>query len=530
VIRASELKYRRLFESAKDGILILDVESGRITDVNPFLLELLDFAREDVIGKTIWELETFKDLEAHTTMLERVQKTGAARYEGLPLQTHTGRKIAVEFVSHVYQVGDRHVIQCTVRDITDRKRADDEVRALNAELQRRVTDAESLQAQFIQAQKMEVVGQLAGGVAHDFNNILGVIIGYSDLVEAALPSDSAARKDTAEIRLAAERAVGLTRQLLVFSRKETVQIVVLDINETLGRLDTMLHRLVDENIALTIVPGAAAGCIKADSGHVGQVLMNLVVNARDAMPTGGALTIAVRNVTVDATSPPGDSNPAPGEYVMLSVTDTGTGLSAHVKAHLFEAFFTTKPAGTGTGLGLSTCLTIVQQLGGHISVDSEIGRGTVFKVHFPRVDEAAHANVRPPPGLRSANGTETILIVEDEPALRSLARSVLLGCGYHVLSASNGQDALRVAKEHHGASIRLVITDVIMPLMGGKIMAEWLTSADPNLKVLFTSGYHDEAMARNDVLPSDVAFLPKPYTPAELSGRVREMLDAPLRS
>ena len=379
-----------------------------------------------------------------------------------------------------------------------------------------------LEAQFIEAQKMEVIGQLAGGVAHDFNNILMIIMGFSDMIMAELGPDSPLRKYTEEIRHASERAAGLTLQLLVFSRKQKVQPVVLDLNAVVKSLEKMLRRLVDENIEMTIVPGKQSGHFKADSGYVGQVLMNLVVNARDAMPDGGKLTIATNNVTLDESC----AGAFPGDYVMLSVGDTGTGMTDEVKARLFEPFFTTKPIGKGTGLGLATCQTIVQQCGGHIDVDSEIGKGTTFKIYFPRVEQPLGVATRPIQTEPLPRGTETVLVVEDEPSVRHLAAGILKTQGYEVLTASTGQDALQVVQEHKGSPIQLVVTDVIMPLMGGKVMAEWLKTTYPELKILFTSGYTDDAIARHGVLEMGVEYLPKPYKPAILARKVREMLDA----
>jgi signal transduction histidine kinase len=382
-----------------------------------------------------------------------------------------------------------------------------------------------LEAQFIEAQKMEVIGQLAAGVAHDFNNILGVIIGYSDLVVPELNSAGPAQIYIEEIRQAAERAVALTRQLLIFSRKQTVQPVVLDLNEVVKDMDKMLRRLIDENIELTIVLGKEIGRIKTDSGQVGQVLMNLVVNARDAMPNGGKLLIETHNSTLDENYASAHKDVISGDYVMLAISDTGTGMTDEVKAHLFEAFFTTKPKGKGTGLGLATCQTIVKQCGGHIGVYSEAGRGTTFKVYFPKVHQLLDIVPQSSQTAALPRGTETVLLVEDEPSVRHLARSVLEAQGYNVLQAINGKEGLRVIREFKGPAIRLVITDVVMPQMGGKVMAEWLKVTYPDIKALFTSGYTDEAITQHDVLDSGVAFLPKPYTPAALARKVREMLD-----
>jgi len=384
-----------------------------------------------------------------------------------------------------------------------------------------------LEEQFIEAQKMEVVGQLASGVAHDFNNILAVIIGYSALMKDALGPDHPQHKHAEEVWHAAEQATGLTRQLLVFSRKQKVQPVVLDLNEVVEDLDKMLRRLINENVGLTMALGKKIGRVRADAGYVGQVLINLVVNARDAMPNGGRLTIATKNVTLDENYAQTHPEVVPGDYVMFTVSDTGVGMTDEVKVHLFEAFFTTKPKGKGTGLGLATCLTIVKQCGGHIAAYSELGKGTTFKVYFPRVDQPLEAALRAEQAGPLPRGTETLLVVEDEPAVCQLACNVLKNQGYKVLRAMNGQDALRVAREHEGPPIRLVITDVIMPQMGGKVMAEWLNSDFPDLKILFTSGYTDDAIVHHGVLEPGVAFLPKPYTPATLARKVREMLDAP---
>jgi signal transduction histidine kinase len=382
-----------------------------------------------------------------------------------------------------------------------------------------------LEEQFIQAQKMEVLGQLAGGVAHDFNNILAVIMGYCDLIANELGADSPLQSYAGEIRHASERAVGLTRQLLIFSRRQTVQPVVLNPDEVVSDLDKMLRRLLDENVILKCAPGNQTGRIKADPGYIGQVLMNLVVNARDAMPNGGTLTIATRNVTLAAGDLGAHPGARPGEYVMISVTDTGTGMTDEVKAHIFEAFFTTKPAGKGTGLGLSTCQTIVQQSGGHIAIISAPGQGSTFQVYFPRVDEPVDEETRFISAGPLPRGTETLLLVEDEPTVRHMAERILAGQGYEVLTAANGQDGLHVAREHRGPPLRLVITDVVMPVMNGKVMAEWLQATYPDLKVLFTSGYTDDLIAKQGVLESGVEFLSKPYTSAQLARKVRHLLD-----
>jgi two-component system, cell cycle sensor histidine kinase and response regulator CckA len=296
----------------------------------------------------------------------------------------------------------------------------------------------------------------------------------------------------------------------------------------LKSLDKMLRKLIDENVEMHFVLGNPIGRVKADSGHVGQVLMNLVVNARDAMPNGGRLTIETRDVTLAESYAYDRAEAIPGDYVMLAVSDTGTGMTDEVKKRLFEAFFTTKPKGKGTGLGLTTCQTIIKQSGGHIGVYSEAGKGTTFKIYLPRVEQTPHATTDKGSSVPTGplpRGTETLLVVEDEPSLRQLAHGVLASLGYEVLLAANGQDGLRVAREHNGPPIRLTITDVIMPQMGGKVMAEWLKATYPDIKVLFTSGYTDDAIVHHGVLDSGAAFLPKPYSPATLARKVRDLLD-----
>ncbi len=326
-IRDSELRYRRLFEAAQDGILILDGDTGQVVDANPFMKDLLGYSQEEFLGKKLWEIGPFKGTAASKITFAELQLTDRVRYGGLPLETKDGRQVEVEFTSNAYLVDQKRLIHCNIRDIAERNRAAEQISGLHAELEQGTVDRERLEAQFIEVQKMEVVGQLAAGVAHDFNNILGVIIGYGDLITFDLAQDSPLLKYTEEIRHASDRAAGLTRQLLVFSRNQTVQPVVLDLDGEVRALDKMLLRLIDENIEMKIVSGEKTGHIKADSGYIGQVLMNLVVNARDAMPDGGKLTIATNNVTLDQTYADRHPGVIPGDHVMLSVSDTGTGIT-----------------------------------------------------------------------------------------------------------------------------------------------------------------------------------------------------------
>ena len=408
--------------------------------------------------------------------------------------------------------------------------AKDRLARLPQALRRALREAESrreherLEKKFIEAQKMEVVGHLAAGVAHDFNNIVGIILGYSDLLLQKLAGDATARGNVETSRHAAERAAGLTRQLLIFSRGQTLQPTIIDLNQVVADLDKMLRRLIGENIDLTVKMDPDAGHIKADSGYVGQVLMNLVVNARDAMPGGGELRVSTRNVSVKAADL-ADSRVPRGDYAVLSICDSGIGMSPEVQARLFEAFFTTKPKGKGTGLGLATCHTIVKQCGGYIVVESASGKGSTFEVYFPRVDLPLDAIARERSGAALPRGTETILLVEDEPAVRQLAAEILERVGYHVLRAGNGEEGLRVARQYSGAPISLVITDVVMPRMSGAAMAECLKNQYKHLKILFTSGYTNEVVTSCAGTNHGVAFLPKPYTPATLAKKTRELLD-----
>jgi PAS domain S-box-containing protein len=388
-----------------------------------------------------------------------------------------------------------------------------------------ITELKQLQEQFLQAQKMEAVGRLAGGVAHDFNNILTAIQGYSEQARKRLDGDEVAAEYIHEVEKAAQRAASLTRQLLAFSRKQTLQPKVVDLNTVVAHMDKMLRRLIGEDIELVTRPGPDLGRVLVDPGQIEQVLMNLAVNAREAMPDGGKLTIETANVVLDARYAHQHPDVAPGPYVLLAVSDTGVGMTPEIKARVFEPFFTTKGAGRGTGLGLATCFGIVKQSGGHISVYSEPGHGTSFKIFLPRVEQQLDATPAPADSSKTHGGHETVLLVEDEPAVRELAALILSGLGYRVLTASNGADGLRVAEACEAGDNDLLLTDVVMPEMGGKELAERLLARHRHLRVLYTSGYTAEAIARHGVLEPDIAFLQKPYSSDALARKVREVLD-----
>jgi len=376
-----------------------------------------------------------------------------------------------------------------------------------------------------QAQKMEAVGRLAGGVAHDFNNLLTVITSYSALLLEDLGADDPKRDDVDQIRKAAEGAAALTRQLLAFSRQQVLQPKALDLKATVAGTDKLLKRLIGEDIQLTSVLAPDLGVVKADPGQIEQIIINLAVNARDAMPTGGRLTIEVANVDMDDAYVRGHAPASPGRYVMLAISDTGIGMDEQTKARIFEPFFTTKEAGKGTGLGLATVYGIVKQSGGFIWVYSELNHGTSFKVYFPRVDEPAEPAAASTAGTEPRGGTETVLVVEDAASVRMVTRQVLERFGYAILEAPNGETALRLAAKHHGP-IHLLLTDVIMLGLSGRQLAEQLAQLRPDMKVLYASGYADQAIVHHGILDSDIAYLQKPFTPETLARRVRQVLDS----
>jgi CheY-like chemotaxis protein len=376
---------------------------------------------------------------------------------------------------------------------------------------------------------MEAVGRLAGGIAHDFNNLLTVITSYSDILLEDLASQDPRRGDVEEIGKAAASAARLTRQLLAFSRQQVLEPRVLDLNASLASADKLLRRLLGEDIELVTAPAPSLGTVKADPGQLEQVIVNLAVNARDAMPEGGKLTLETANADMDDAYVREHPAAKPGSYVVLAVSDTGVGMDEETQRRIFEPFFTTKEAGKGTGLGLATVYGIVKQSGGFIWVYSEPGHGTTFKIYLPRVEEPVDAETRPVPPLGSLRGTETVLLVEDAAAVRAVIHQTLDRLGYRVLEAPNGEAALHLATKHRGP-IHLLLTDVVMPELGGRQLAERLSALRPELRVLYASGYTDDAVVRHGVLKPGIAYLQKPFTPEVLALKVREVLDAPPRS
>jgi PAS domain S-box-containing protein len=387
-----------------------------------------------------------------------------------------------------------------------------------------VTDRKLLEEQFRQAQKMEAFGQLAGGVAHDFNNLLTIINGYSALLLQKLPRSDSSRELVTEILRAGERSAGLTRQLLAFSRQQVLAPRILNLNVVVTETEKMLRRLIGEDIQLTTTLDSKLWAVQADLGQIEQVLLNLAVNARDAMPMGGSLTIETHNVELDHVDASLQADAHPGPHVLINVTDNGIGMSREVQARIFEPFFTTKGLGKGTGLGLATVYGIIKQSGGHVAVHSELGVGTTFKAYLPKVEQKSKGSKAPSQILAIKRGTETILLAEDEAALLELCARVLVACGYKVLTAADGDEALRVAAAHEGP-IHMLITDVVMPGTAGRTVASILTERRPGLRVLYMSGYTDDAVIRHEVLREGMNFLQKPFTPVALTYKVREVLE-----
>ena len=487
------------------GYLLSD-KDFRYTRWNPAAESIFGFEAAEVLGKHPFEVIVPPEArELVSSVFERIQRGTMDEHSQAQNRTKDGTLITCEWLSTPLFDDDGTFagMLALVQDVTDRKKLEEQLR---------------------QSQKMEAIGQLAGGVAHDFNNLLSVVLSYADLILADLESDDVIRGDVEEIRRAGERAAALTRQLLMFSRQQVIEPKVLDLNDVLSGVDKMLRRLVGEDVELTTIHGPSLGHIRADPGSVEQVLMNLVVNARDAMPVGGKLTIETANFLLDEEYARAHIDAKPGAYVMLAITDTGSGMDKSTLARIFEPFYTTKEKGKGTGLGLSTVFGIVQQSGGTVWVYSELGVGTTFKVYLPRVDEAAE-DMRSLVVSATLRGSETILLVEDEDQVRDVARGILLRQGYSVLDARNAGEALLLCEQHPGR-IHLLLSDVVMPRMSGPALAKRLVRSRPDMKVLCMSGYTDDAAVRHGVIDAELAYLQKPLTVDSLSRKVRSVLDA----
>ena len=505
-LQQSESYFRHLTEYALDLITILDPD-GTIRFESRSIARELGYQPEDYIGKNAFDF-------VHPEDAPRVMQAFLTA-----LQTHGNTPILSFRFRH--KDGTYRILEGCGNNLVE-----DPAVAGIVFNSRDVTEKRRLEEQFQQSQKVQAIGQLTGGVAHDFNNILTAIIGYSDLTLTQVPGNSTVAGNVQEIRKAAHRAAALTRQLLAFSRKQILQPRVLHLDTVIAEMDKMLRRLLGEHINLVTVPHDPIGNVKADLGQIEQVLLNLSVNARDAMPEGGTLTIESANVTLDESYAHLRDEVLPGEYVVLAISDTGCGMTDEVKARLFEPFFTTKELGKGTGLGLATCHGIVKQSGGHIAVYSEVGKGTTFKVYLPRVNEVAEPYQREEDLQDTPEGHETVLLVEDEPMLRELGQTVLEDLGYRVFVAENGREALQVLADQPGLVVDLLLTDVVMPEMGGKELVEKLRPLSPNTKVIYCSGYTEDAIFHSGGLEAGVYFLQKPYTVAAVARKVRDVLAA----
>ncbi len=507
-LRASVERYRLLFERNLAGVCRASLESG-LLDCNDAYARILGYeSRQEILAQPI--LTLYFDPAEREAYWAKLKERGSLSSFELRLRRKDGSPVWILTNDTIVEDNGQLVKEATVIDITERKRAEEALK--------------KTQEQFLQAQKMEAVGRLAGGVAHDFNNLLTIINGYSDLMLESAPGGSREQSHLEEIRGAGERAAALTRQLLAFSRKQVIEPRILDLNAIVGRAQKMLRRLIGEDIEFVAGLAKQLGQVKADPGQVEQIIMNLVVNARDALPKGGKLVIETANAELGEDYVRSHPYVAPGNYVMLALSDTGCGMDAETQSHIFEPFYTTKKQGKGTGLGLSTVYGIVKQSGGHVNVYSELGQGTTFRVYFPRIDQPVESGSEKYWENASASGTETILAVEDEPGVRSLIQGALRASGYTVLAAAASEEALALATQHAG-TIHLLLTDVIMPGLNGKELAARLTLSRPEIKVLFISGYTADAIGQHGILEEGVAFLPKPFAPRDLLRKVRQTLD-----
>ena len=503
----AEAKYQTLVEQVAAISYIAELGmDGQWLYVSPQVETMFGFSVDDWLANSrVWVRHIHPDDHVVVEAAEEASKRGERFQAEYRVIRQDGRVIWVSDTAVVVPGSDAHpLMEGIIVDITDRKQ---------------------LEGQLQQARRMEAVGRLAGGIAHDFNNLLTIIKGYTELGLTRAKSQPEIRADLERIEDASERAAGLVRQLLAFSRRQVLQPKVLDLNGIVVGLDKLLRRLMNEDIEMKTIVAKDLGTIKADPGQVEQVIMNLVVNARDAMPDGGRLTVETENVELDEAYAKDHAAVRPGRYVMLAVSDTGVGMSADTIAHIFEPFYTTKESGRGTGLGLSTVYGIVKQSGGYIWVYSEPDEGTTFKVYLPRVDEPAEALPKKKVSLADRTGTETILLVEDEPQLRELTRMALASRGYSVVEAANPDEAERLS-EKYGAKIHLLLTDVIMPGISGRELAKRVSARHPAMRVLYMSGYTYNVIAQGGTLERGVAFLQKPFTPSALIEKVREVLDA----
>ena len=510
-LRESEERHRLLFRRNPLPMWVVEAETLAVLAVNDAAVEHYGYSREEFLDmslRDVWPAEEESKLAGVTAAPGSGRNhVGAQRH-----RKKDGTQIRVEVISDDAWSGGRPARLVLALDVTDKERAQEDLRGAEAQLR--------------QAQKMEAVGRLAGGIAHDFNNVLTVVKSFSEFLLEDLEEADPRRADVQEIAKAADRAAGMTRRLLAFSRRQVLQPRPLDLNGVIGGMERMLQRLIGDDVRILTSLDGALLQVQADPGSIEQVILNLVVNARDAMPNGGTLSIETHNARLDR--PDATWAIQPGPYAMLSIRDTGHGMDAATQARIFEPFFTTKGMGEGTGLGLAMVYGIIKQSRGHVWVASKPDQGTTFTIYLPQVVAVKEAPAAKPAATSStAGGGETILLVDDEEALRSAARRALVRAGYRVIPAVDGPDALRVYMEHTGTAVALVVTDVVMPGLGGRELVGRLKIMSPNLRVLFVSGYTEEGVRKQGVLQPGTEFLEKPFTPEKLLRKIREILDAP---
>jgi two-component system, cell cycle sensor histidine kinase and response regulator CckA len=511
--RESEKRYREIFNEAPIGFHELDRE-GRIMRVNRTELEMLGCRAEEMLGRPVWSFIVEEEMTRKITL---------AKLEG--------DRSFHETFERTYRRKDDKTLQVLVKDqlIRDKEGRITGIRSMMEDITERRRTEEALrksEEQLRQWQKVEAIGRLAGGVAHDFNNLLTTITGCTEDLIGQFERRDPRLEGIKEIHRAAERATALTRQLLAFGRRQVLHPQVLNLNGVVGEMEHMLRRLIGEDLELVTLLAPEIWSVKVDRGQIEQVVMNLALNARDAIPEGGKVTIETANLELDEEYARTHVSAKPGAYVMLAISDTGCGMDKETQSHLFEPFFTTKEKGKGTGLGLSTVYGIVKQSGGNIWAYSEPGRGSTFKIYLPRVQETAGriAESRPAPSSEVRGGVETILLVEDEESVRKMVGKILGGQGYTILEAAHGDEAIRVCGNHKGP-IHLLMTDVIMPRMSGRELAETLRPLRKEMKVLYMSGYPDNTIVHHGVLEPGTAFLQKPFSLRALEQKVREVLD-----
>jgi PAS domain S-box-containing protein len=478
------------------------IVEGRFVDVNESFLETTGYSRNEIVGRTSAEIDLWVNPKERDRLITTLRSQPAVRGWECSFRMKNGDELLFLLSAEIVRLKEEDFVLAAVTDITERQR---------------------LEQQLFQAQKMEAVGRLAGGVAHDFNNWLTPIIGYSQLLLHSMEPNDPHRREVEEIGRAGERASALASQLLAFSRKQVLQPVVVNLNEMVARMETMLRRVIAKDISLVTQLATSLDRIKADQGQIEQVLLNLALNARDAMPQGGELRIETSNVEILEEPSTGRLGLSKGRFVVLTVSDTGCGMDAETQSHIFEPFFTTKQRGKGTGLGLSTVYGIVRQSGGSIQVQSEVGKGTTFAIHFPSIGEAVEP-AAPHRDAGHATGTETILVVEDQPMVRDFVSQTLRGLGYTVFEASGGEEALSFAQAQ-STPIHLLLTDVIMPKVSGTELAARFVLRRPDCKVLYMSGYPGDGIV-SARFESDPNFIQKPFTPEALARKIREVLES----